>query len=139
MAQKVRDVMTPAPVTLPQAATVTQAAIAMRDEGIGDVLVLREPGVFGLVTDRDLVVRTLAENRDPLKTTLGEICSEDLATVHADDDAAKAVQIMRERAVRRVPVMDDGQAIGIVSLGDLARHRDPRSALADVSAAPPNN
>jgi CBS domain-containing protein len=140
MAQKIREVMTPAPVTLPQAATVTQAAIAMRDEGIGDVLVLRETGVYGLVTDRDIVVRTLAENRDPLKTTLGEICSEDLATVSADDDASAAVHVMRERAVRRVPVMDEeDQAVGIVSIGDLARERDPRSALADVSTVPPNN
>lgn len=139
MTQKVRDVMTPAPVTLPKAATVTQAAIAMRDEGIGNVLVLREPGLYGLVTDRDIVVRTLAEGRDPLKTTLGEICSEDLATVTANDDAATAVQVMRERAVRRVPVVEDDQAVGIVSIGDMAQERDQRSALADVSSMPPNS
>lgn len=139
MAQTVRDVMTPAPVTLPKTATVTQAAIAMRDEAIGDVLVLRDAGVYGLVTDRDIVVRALAEGADPLKTTLGEICSESLATVSADDDASVAVEVMRLRAIRRIPVLEDDRAVGIVSIGDLAQERDPESVLADISARPPNN
>jgi CBS domain-containing protein len=138
MAQKVRDVMTPAPVTLPRTATVTQAAIAMRDEGIGVVLVLRDAGLYGLVTDRDIVVRTLAEGGDPLKTTLGDICSENLATVSADDDASVAVEVMRLRAIRRIPVLEEDRAIGIVSIGDLAQERDQDSVLADISARPPN-
>lgn len=139
MAQKVREIMTPAPVTLPKAATLMQAAIAMRDEGIGNVLVLREAGVYGLVTDRDIVVRALAQERDPLNTTLDDICTENLVTVSAEDDVGEAVRVMRENAVRRVPVVEEDRAVGIVTIGDMAQERDRDSALADVSAMPPNN
>jgi CBS domain-containing protein len=138
MAQKVRDVMTPAPVTLPKTASLTQAAIAMRDEGIGDVLVLRAAGSYGLLTDRDIIIRALAEGRDPGKTTIEDVCTEDLQTISADDDASTAVQTMRDLAIRRLPVMEGDEAIGIVSIGDLAQQRDPRSVLADISAPRPN-
>ncbi len=71
------------------------------------------------------------------QTRLGEICSPGVLSVSADDDAAEAVRIMRENAVRRLPVLDNGQIVGMVSLGDLAIGRDEHSALADISAAPP--
>jgi CBS domain-containing protein len=139
MTQKVRDVMTPSPITLTRDATVAQAAKIMRDQGIGDVLVTEDGDrLCGVVTDRDIVVRAVAETRDVTATPVGALCSSDVATVTPDQDADEVVRLMREKAVRRVPVVEEGHPVGIVSIGDLAVDRDPSSALSDISAAPPN-
>ena len=128
-------------MTMVETATVGEAARMMRDNDIGDVVVLGDTDgrVCGIVTDRDLVVRVMAEERNPDQTTLGAVCSSELITVAPDDSVDTAVSLMRERAVRRLPVCDNGNVIGIVSIGDLAERFDQRSALADISAAPPNN
>jgi CBS domain-containing protein len=111
----------------------------MRDNDIGDVLIMDQDGrLRGIVTDRDIIVRGIANDRQPDSTPIGEVCSPDLVAVDADDDADQAVQMMRQRAVRRIPVMEDGQVIGVVSLGDMAIEKDPDSALAQISAAPEN-
>jgi CBS domain-containing protein len=138
MAQSIRDVMTPNPVTLPPTATIADAAQRMRDEGIGDVLV-RDKGSTCIVTDRDIAIRAVAEGKDPKKATVGEICTKDVVTVTPDTPVDEAARIMRERAVRRLPVVDGDEPVGMVSIGDLAVERDQDSALADISAAPPNN
>lgn len=136
--QKVRDVMTPDPAVLPAQAPVTDAARLMRDLGIGSVFVA-DNGVVGILTDRDITVRALADARDPRTTAVGEICSQDdIAFVNADDDVERAEQIMRSRAVRRLPVIDEGRLTGVISLGDIAISRDEDTALADISAAPAN-
>ena len=139
MALTLRDVMTANPVTLPAEAPVLDAAKKMREADIGDVIVLDGDRICGLVTDRDIVVRVLAEDREPAGTKLSEICSRELATVSPDDDLTQAGDLMRERTVRRVPVVEDGRPVGIVSMGDLALERDPDSALGEISAAAPNN
>jgi CBS domain-containing protein len=90
------------------------------------------------LTDRDVVVRAVAEGRDPKSIKVGEIVSEDVATVTPDEPVDKVVSLMREKAIRRVPVVDGGRPVGVVSLGDLAVERDSKSALADISAAEPN-
>lgn len=138
MAQKVREIMTRAPVALRSSQPVTEAAKVMREHGIGTVLIVDDGQLKGLVTDRDIVVRAIAEVRDPAVTLVGEICSPDPITVAPDDDADTVVQRMRERAVRRVPVVEDGHPVGVLSIGDMALERDERSALADISAQPPN-
>jgi CBS domain-containing protein len=139
MAQKVREVMTPSPVSLRSNEPLTEAARAMRDHGIGSILVVDDGQLQGLVTDRDIVVRAVASDQDPTSTPIAEVCSgEDLIVVGPDDDADMAVIRMRERAVRRIPVVDDGVAIGIISIGDMAIQRDEKSALADISAQRPN-
>ena len=138
MAQQIRDLMTPNPVVLPGTASVHEAAQAMRDADIGDVIVIENQRVCGIVTDRDIVVRTVAEARDPATTTLADICSHPLLIVSPTDSVEKAVRLMGTYALRRVPVVEAGQPVGIVSLGDLAVERDPGSALGDISAAPPN-
>jgi len=79
-----------------------------------------------------------AENRDPATTSVGDICSTELAVLGPDDDVAQASRLVRERAVRRIPVVQDGIPVGVVSLGDLALEKDQASALSQVSAAPPN-
>jgi CBS domain-containing protein len=139
MAQKVREVMTSHPVTLSSDASLIEAAKRMRDNDIGDVLIVEADGrLRGIVTDRDMVVRGLADERDARSTTIGDVCSPDLVAVGADEDADRAVQLMRERAVRRIPVVDGGQLVGVISLGDMAIERDPRSVLAQISAAQEN-
>jgi CBS domain-containing protein len=137
-ARAVRDLMTPDPITLKDTDTIREAGLAMRTGDVGDVLVTRRGGVCGIVTDRDIVVRTVAEGRDPNRAMLGEICSRQLVQVAPDDPIEHAVDLMREHAVRRLPVVDHGAPVGIVSLGDLASCRDPESALAAISDAPGN-
>jgi CBS domain-containing protein len=139
MATKMRDIMSPAPVSMAATEPVLAAARAMKEHGIGTVLIVADGRLTGLVTDRDIAVRVLAENRDPASTRVGDICSTELAVLGPDDDVDQATRLVRERAVRRIPVIEDGTPVGVVSIGDLALEKDPSSALSDVSAAPPNS
>ncbi|HEY3194655.1 MAG TPA: CBS domain-containing protein [Candidatus Dormibacteraeota bacterium] len=139
MAQSVRELMTPQPVLLQDSASAIDAARSMRDQNIGDVIVVKNGEICGVVTDRDIVVRVIADGRDPASVTLGEICSTDVATVEADENVDTVEKMMREKAIRRVPVVESGRPVGVISLGDLVMQRDKKSALADISEAPPNN
>lgn len=133
----VAELMKPNPATCTTDDTIRGAAEVMRDSNIGDVVVMDSDGLCGIVTDRDLVVRALAAGQGP-DMRIGEICSRDVATVEPDADVGRAVELMRSNALRRLPVVDGDQLVGIVSIGDLAMSQDPKSALADISAAPPN-
>jgi CBS domain-containing protein len=138
--QTVRDVMTAQVVTLPRETTLVEAARTMREQDIGDIVVSDGAGPAGLVTDRDIVVRAVAERRDPESTTIGEILTPDLVTVRPDDTVQSAALLMRDQAVRRVLVCDsDQRLVGIVSIGDLAEEIDPESVLGGISRAAPNN
>jgi len=139
MGENIRDVMTPKPVTMSATSSVADAARAMRDRNIGDVIVLENGRVSGIVTDRDIVVRALAAGRDLHATQVGDICSREPTTLAPTGSVEEAIQLMREKAIRRLPVVEQGKPIGIVSLGDLAVVRDRRSVLGDISAAPPNH
>jgi CBS domain-containing protein len=138
MTRKVQEIMSAAPVCMAASESVSAAAKAMKDRGIGTVLVLSGGRLAGLVTDRDIAIRVLAENRDPLTTRLGDICSSELAVLSPDDDVETAIRIVRDRAVRRLPVIADGTPVGVVSIGDLALDRDERSVLSEISAARSN-
>jgi CBS domain-containing protein len=138
MVQRVREVMTAEPVSVSADAGLDRVAEVMRDRDIGDVVVGTNGGVIGILTDRDLVIRGLASGQDVGSLTAGDICTGDVISVGSEDSVATAVDLMRNRAIRRLPVIDDGQLVGIVSIGDLATERDPDSALAGISAAPPN-
>jgi CBS domain-containing protein len=135
----VRDVMTPNPVTCLPSTSVYEAAELMRDRDIGDVLVQDESGLRGIVTDRDLVVRGLAERLDPASATLEQLCSDDVRSVGPDDSVESVIELMRNAAIRRVPVVEGGHAIGIVAIGDLAARQDNNSVLGDISSSAPNN
>ena len=137
MAQRIREIMTTNPVAVGPLTSLTEAARRMRDAEIGDVLVVDDGRLRGLVTDRDLLVRAMADGKDPGQTTVHEGCSDDFVRVGPDDDVARAVDLMRDHALRRLPVTEDERPVGIVSLGDLALER--RSALADISAAEANS
>jgi CBS domain-containing protein len=138
--RKIRDVMTKEPIVLDASATALDAARAMKARNVGDVLVRGNGQLCGIVTDRDLVVRVLAV--DPQHggdRRLQEICSGQLATLSPDANVDEAVRVMRTKAIRRIPVVENGRPVGIVSLGDLAIERDRRSALGEISAAPPTS
>ena len=90
------------------------------------------------MTDRDIAIRAVADRKDPSTTAVGEIASEQLASSTPDDTVERAIELVRKRALRRLPVVEDDRTVGILSIGDLAVQRDPSSALADISAAPPN-
>jgi signal-transduction protein with cAMP-binding, CBS, and nucleotidyltransferase domain len=138
--QTIEQVMTRDPVTVDEGSPVREAARMMREADIGDVLVSRPDGsTCGIVTDRDLALKVVAEGADPNVMTVRDVCSHTIESVQSGDPVGKAVSMMRENAIRRLPVIDDGALVGIVSLGDLAMERDPESALADISEAPPNN
>ena len=134
MATKMRDIMSPAPVSMAATEPVSAAARAMKEHGIGTVLIVADGRLSGLVTDRDITVRVLAENRDPVATRVGDICSTELAVLGPDDDVEQAARLVRERAVRRIPIVQDGTPVGVVSLGDLALQKDQ----AQVTAARPS-
>lgn len=120
--------------------SLLDVARMMRDKKIGDVLVTKSDGkLCGIVTDRDIVVRADAAGRPLDSTKVGDICTGELVAASPTMTVDEAVKIMREHAVRRIPVVSNGKPIGIVSIGDLARHKDPNSALADISSAAPNN
>jgi CBS domain-containing protein len=117
----VAEVMTRQVVYLPEDTMLDEAAQVMRDRGIGDVVVTRGPTMIGLVTDRDIVVRAIAENLPPTTTTLGAVASHELIMVEQSATVEEAVQAMRERAVRRLLVCDaDRKVMGILSLSDVA-------------------
>jgi CBS domain-containing protein len=126
-------------VTLPPGATVAEAAEQMRINEIGNVLVAEDDKLFGVVTDRDLVVKAMALGLDPQRTPLERVCTQETVTIGPDADVAQAVQLMADNALRRLPVLADNKIVGILSLGDLAVKRDPDSALGEISSAPPNN
>jgi CBS domain-containing protein len=139
MAQQIREVMTEGLLTCPPSASVKDAAQQMKEGDTGAILVVDGGELRGLVTDRDIVLRAVAEGRDPAGTQVEEICTAELHTLSPDDGAEDAVDLLRKHNVRRIPVVEDGRPVGIVTIGDLAVARDEKSALADISAAAPNN
>jgi CBS domain-containing protein len=136
MDKKIRDIMTPDPVGVYYDQTIADTARVMRDAGVGAVLVVNGDSLSGVVTDRDLVVRGLAEGAGP-DSPVGPLCSAKLVGVEADAAADEAERLMAENAVRRLPVIDAGQIVGMVTLGDLAA-TDGNSPLAALSKAEPN-
>ena len=139
MAQSIRDVMTADPRTVEPGDSVVDAARQMAEGDVGAVLVTENGSVTGILTDRDIAVRVVAEGRDPQGTKVGDVCTSNPSTLTVDQSVDDAIRIVREQNVRRVPVVQDGRPAGIVSIGDLAIERDSGSALADLSSEPANN
>ncbi len=121
---QVRDLMTESPTTCEPSTTVVEAARVMASEDVGPVPIVDGERLVGIVTDRDLVVRDLAEGKDPQATTAGEIASSDLTTVTPDSDVQEALELMSASQVRRLPVVENGQLVGIVAQADVARAVD---------------
>jgi CBS domain-containing protein len=139
VAQSIREVMTADPRTVDTGATLVDAAREMRDGDVGALIVVDGGSVAGVVTDRDIVVRAIADGRDPGSTRVSDVATTSPVTLTVDQTVDDAIRVMREQDVRRIPVVQDGRPAGIVSLGDLAIERDTDSALADIASEPPNN
>ncbi|GAB3733358.1 CBS domain-containing protein [Nocardiopsis nanhaiensis] len=139
MVDSVAEVMTgPVRVVAPKT-TLREAAEIMRYSDVGDVVVAEGGHLRGILTDRDIVVRCIAEGGDPGRVRAGEVCSSDVVTVPRHGSVGDAVHAMRAGTIRRLPVVEGDEVVGVVTMGDLARVVDDRSALADVTVAEPNH
>ena len=137
--REIRQVMTAAPHTVRTTDTLQDAARLMKANDIGDVLVEDAVGrLAGIVTDRDIAVRATAEGSHPVTTTVEQVYTRDVTGLAPTDTVQHAVELMRAANVRRLPVVEGGKAIGIVSLGDISVETAPESLLADISAASPD-
>jgi CBS domain-containing protein len=122
MAKNVRDVMTSNPRSIEPSTTVTEAARLMKTGDVGSVPIVDGDQLVGVVTDRDIVIRVVAETKDPQSTTAGEIASRDLVTVDPEQDLDEALRLMAQHQVRRLPVAEeDGRLVGILAQADVAR------------------
>jgi CBS domain-containing protein len=117
---KVSEVMSRRPALLDPATTIAQAARAMRDDDLGCLLIGRDEQVFGIVTDRDLVVRALATGTNPVRERVCDVMSSEVLSCFEDQPVETVARIMAAHGVRRLPVLDRrGRLVGVVSLSDL--------------------
>lgn len=138
MARYVREVMTAGVAAVRPDASLVEAARLMRAQDVGDVLVARGDRLIGVLTDRDIAVRAVAEGVDPLAVSAQSVCTRSSVTVRPDDELATALRLMRRHAVRRLPVVEGGRPLGLVSLRDVTAHQDcrPEPPRSGPAAAP---
>ncbi|HEV7897885.1 MAG TPA: CBS domain-containing protein [Planosporangium sp.] len=134
----VREVMTRDPITMDVNATVSAAARQMRDAAISDVIASEGGQVRGIFTERDIVVRVVAEEADPRAMTVAQAMTRDLVTVAPDDDIKAAEGLMRVHAVKHLPVLDGDRLVGVLALGDIAVEEQPESLFAEMAVEDPN-
>lgn len=131
------DIMTRALATVTPDTPIWQAARLMRDLNIGDVLVVEGQSLKGIVTDRDLAVNALASSMDPRNETVSKYMTGQVVTGEPEWDLTKLADVMGQHQIRRMPIVKNGELIGIVSLGDLALHtpkeRKIARSLRDIS------
>ena len=140
----VGDVMTPNPASVSEKDSVKRAAEIMKREDAGVVPVLRGKNIVGIVTDRDIVVRVIAEGKDCSNARVSDAMSKQVRTVKEDTPVNEALQLMSRELIRRVPVTNErNELIGIVSIGDIASETKETvgvgRAVEDISEGPPNN
>jgi CBS domain-containing protein len=121
MGTSIKEVMTSQVKACEPNTTVADAAKVMAKEDVGPVPIVEGGRLIGIVTDRDIVVRVVAEGRDPSSTTVGEIASRDLVTVSPDDELDAALKQLAQNQVRRIPVVEGDRLVGIVAQADIAR------------------
>lgn len=122
MAKNVRDAMTSNPRSIEPSTMVADAAKLMKTEDVGSLPIVEGDQLVGMVTDRDIVIRVVAERKDPQSTTVGEVASRDLVTVDPEQDLDEALRLMAQHQVRRLPVAEeDGRLVGILAQADVAR------------------
>jgi CBS domain-containing protein len=138
MSRTVEEIMTTTTRTVNVDDSVQDAARVMKENDIGDVVVVEDGQVSGILTDRDIAVRAVAEGRDASSAEVREICTTGIEAIEPDASVDDALRMMREHDIRRLPVVKNGRPVGIISLGDLAVEREPDSTLADISAAAPD-
>jgi CBS domain-containing protein len=120
MAKSVRDAMTQNPRSIGATASVVEAAQLMREGHIGSLPIIDDEQLVGMITDRDITTRVVAEAADPKLTLVGDVYSRDLVSVEPDKDLDEALQLMARHQVRRLPVVENGRLVGIVAQADIA-------------------
>jgi CBS domain-containing protein len=138
----VQSIMTPNPACCTPSTSLQDVAKMMIDNDCGQIPVVAGDGSnrpIGVVTDRDIVVRVVADGTDPSTAKVRDAATMNPVTLTVDQSVDDAIRVMREQDIRRIPVVQDNRPAGIVSLGDLAIERDTDSALADIASEPPNN
>jgi CBS domain-containing protein len=137
MGKSISDLMTPNPRTLESGSTVVQAARVMRDADAGSVPIVEGDRLVGMITDRDIAIRVVAEGKSPESTTVMEIASRELVTIDPQQDLDEALRLMARHQVRRLPVVEeDGRLVGIVAQADIAQHAKDKQTgdvVADIS------
>jgi CBS domain-containing protein len=126
MAKSVRDAMTEDPRSIGASASVVEAARLMREEHIGSLPITDDEELVGMITDRDITTRVVAEAADPKRTSVGDVCSRDLISVEPDNDLDEALELMARHQVRRLPVVENGRLVGIVAQADIALREDEK-------------
>jgi CBS domain-containing protein len=126
MGKSIRDVMTPNPETVESGKPAAEAAKLMKQADAGMIPVVSDGTLLGTVTDRDIVLRVVAEGKDPQSTTAGEIASTDVVTVQPDQELDMALKLMARHQVRRLPVVEGGRLVGVVAQADVARVGDEK-------------
>jgi CBS domain-containing protein len=125
MGQSIREIMTSNPSTIEPDNSIVDAARIMKQEDAGVVPVTENGRLTGMVTDRDIAIRVVAEGKDPQSTTVREVASTDLVTVDPQQDLDEALRLMAQHQVRRLPVVEeDGRLVGVVAQADVAREGD---------------
>jgi CBS domain-containing protein len=126
MAESVRDAMTESPRSIGASASVVEAARLMREEHIGSLPITDDEQLVGMITDRDITTRVVAEAADPKTTSVGDVCSRDPISVEPDRHLEEALALMARHQVRRLPVVENGRLIGIVAQADIALTEDEK-------------
>jgi CBS domain-containing protein len=125
MGKSIRDAMTSNPSNVEMSSPVVEAARLMKSEDVGSIPVTEGDRLVGIVTDRDIAIRVVAEGKDVQTVTVGEIASKDLVTVDPQQDLDEALRLMAQHQVRRLPVVEeDGRLVGILAQADVAQQGD---------------
>ena len=127
MAKSVRDAMTEDPRSIGASASIVEAARLMREQHIGSLPVTDDERLVGMITDRDITTRVVAESAVPEKTSVGDVYSRDLIIVEPDNDLDQALQLMARHQVRRLPVVENGKLVGMVAQADIALRENERT------------
>jgi CBS domain-containing protein len=125
MAHNIRDVMTSNPCTIDADKSVAYAAKMMREEDVGVAPIVEGDRLVGMLTDRDITVRVVADGKDPEQVRVKEVASSQLVSVNPQQDLDEALRIMAKHQVRRLPVVEEGgRLVGVVAQADIAREGD---------------
>jgi CBS domain-containing protein len=139
MAKKVRDAMTPNVCAAAPTESLADVAQTMKQEDVGSLPVVEDDRLVGIITDRDIVIRAVAERVDPQSIYVGDVASRDLVTVEPEQDLDEALALMAHHRVRRLPVVEDGRLVGVLAQADVAiEAKDKRAGEMVEEISQPN-
>ena len=127
MVKSVREAMTDDPSSIGASASVVQAARLMREQHVGSLPVTEDERLVGMITDRDITTRVVAESAVPEATSVEDVYSRDLITVEPDNDLDEALRLMARHQIRRLPVVENGRLVGMVAQADIALKDNART------------